>query len=415
MKTTDLISKIMLMGALVATGCSSDNDEPNGVKEAERPKIELTAREAKAALDQRNFQIDMFSDYVSTGFAPTDTNLTISPLSSSVAMSILANAADDETAKRVADIMDCDDLDALNDYNTKLLNYLPYEGINAKLKLASNFWYNEKETIDPAFEARFTAIYGSKPQASPFDITTVNSINKWVSDKTDRVFNSIVNMNTLNDLKDFFFANVLYYKGVWVNPFNSGKTTTKEFKSAYGTQNVAMMHQENHFKYSEVDGTKVVRLPYSGDHISMFVILPPESEDVIEFAKGLNSKKFNSLTADMFDPTVDLQLPKFKVLGDNALTKYLLSKGISTQNIVLSGAGLKNKIDFDMFQKTMIEVDEKGTVLAAVTYPDGPTAPTPPTYVDFHANRPFIYVIQEEVSGAVLMAGIIRYIPKENK
>ena len=65
-----------------------------------------------------------------------------------------------------------------------------------------------------------------------------------------------------------------------------------------------------------------------------------------------------------------------------------------------------------MKQKAAIDVDEEGTKASAVTIAelkDESAGPSPETErIDFHCNRPFVYVIQEYSSGVVFFVGTFR-------
>ena len=61
-----------------------------------------------------------------------------------------------------------------------------------------------------------------------------------------------------------------------------------------------------------------------------------------------------------------------------------------------------------MLQKAKIEVNEKGTKAAAVTagiMTMSAFDPEEPKHVNFHADRPFVYVISERSSGAIFFIG----------
>lgn len=62
----------------------------------------------------------------------------------------------------------------------------------------------------------------------------------------------------------------------------------------------------------------------------------------------------------------------------------------------------------DVLHKAKIKVDEEGSEAAVtdivMTTGAGPVAPMPRTY-EFHADRPFLYVITEVSSGAIYFIG----------
>ena len=57
----------------------------------------------------------------------------------------------------------------------------------------------------------------------------------------------------------------------------------------------------------------------------------------------------------------------------------------------------------DMFQVAKIKLDEQDTEAAAVTVIEEPTGMGPE--VDFHATRPFLYIISEQSTGAIFFIG----------
>ena len=60
-----------------------------------------------------------------------------------------------------------------------------------------------------------------------------------------------------------------------------------------------------------------------------------------------------------------------------------------------------------MKQVAKIKLDEEGTEAAAVTVIEVNTTsmPGPSQTIEFHANRPFLYVISERQSGAIFFIG----------
>ena len=57
-----------------------------------------------------------------------------------------------------------------------------------------------------------------------------------------------------------------------------------------------------------------------------------------------------------------------------------------------------------MFQKAVIDLDEEGTTAAAVTVIEN-TETALPREAQFHANRPFFYIISERSTGIIFFMG----------
>ena len=154
---------------------------------------------------------------------------------------------------------------------------------------------------------------------------------------------------------------------------------------------------------------QAVRLPYGNGVFSMYVILPAEGKtisDVTGFISGENWKEFFSFLV-MCD--VDLWLPKFETNFEISLNKLLSDMGMPSSFIA-------GKADFTAMsnsamclsfvkQKAAIKVDEDGTEAAVVSITGMETAAAPGQHVVFHADHPFLYMITETTSGAILFAG----------
>lgn len=134
-------------------------------------------------------------------------------------------------------------------------------------------------------------------------------------------------------------VNAAYFKGIWENKFNPNLTKPEIFYVSPTKQiMVDMMHVEGTFRHgssllffywiiyitncltdiSETLGAHILELPYQGDNISMYILLPPFSntEDSIDATlKNLNLDNFKKLVGkdSLISRTVQVALPKFSL------------------------------------------------------------------------------------------------------
>ena len=106
--------------------------------------------------------------------------------------------------------------------------------------------------------------------------------------------------------------------------------------------------------------------------------------------------------------SVDLKLPRFETSTYQPLVKEMSELGMPKAFSVFAefpyfcnSSGCIGK----MFQVAKIKLDEEGTVAAAVTVIAVAPTGMPPQPVPFHANRPFLYVISEQSTGAIFFIG----------
>jgi serpin B len=245
-------------------------------------------------------------------------------------------------------------------------------------------------------------------------------INKWVADQTRDKIRDLIPADALNKLTRLVLANALYLKAPWADPFSEKTTQPEPFHVRGGASvNVPMMRKTARFGYAKREGFTAVSLPYAGEDLQFLVLLPDEANGL----RGLESQ----LTADVLagcarleSQDVDLHLPKFKLEPPTiALAEKFKALGMKTAFDDPRGSANFDKMaprkpnDYlyisNIFHKTFIAVDEKGTEAAAATAvvmmrATGMRGPKPPP-IEVKVDRPFVYAIQHVPSGVCLFLG----------
>lgn len=115
-------------------------------------------------------------------------------------------------------------------------------------------------------------------------------------------------------------------------------------------------------------------------------------------------------TPDYEETEVELYLPKFSIDSDLELRTVLEYLGI-VDIFDPAKANLKRMSNQEIyvsrvFHKAIIQVDEAGTVAAAIT---GGTLSFKQSPVEFVFNRPFGFIITDRITHTLLFAGQIRH------
>jgi serpin B len=258
----------------------------------------------------------------------------------------------------------------------------------------------------------------------PIDFTVnpaaaAQHINKWVADQTRDKIRDLIPENALNRLTRLVLANALYLKAAWADAFSAKTTQPESFHVRGGAPtNVPMMRKTARFGYVKRQGFSAVSVPYVGDDLQFLVLLPDE----VNGLRAVESK----LTADILiecakleAQDIDLHLPKFKLEPPTiALAETLQALGMKSAFDIPQGSANFDKMaprkpnDYlyisNVFHKTFIAVDEKGTEAAAATAvvmmrATAMARPKPP--LEVKVDRPFIYAIQHVPSGLCLFLG----------
>jgi serpin B len=246
-------------------------------------------------------------------------------------------------------------------------------------------------------------------------------INKWVAEQTRDKIRDLIPASALNETTRLVLANALYLKASWAGPFSEKTTKPEPFHVPGGTPvDVPMMRKtDKHFGYTKHEGFTAVGLPYTGDDLQFLVLLPDE----INGLPALESKLTAELLAQcakLQNRDVDLHLPKFKLEPPTmALAEKFETLGMKTAFDQPRGTANFDRMaprkpnDYlyisQVFHKTFIAVDEKGTEAAAATAVAMMTATAlrspPPPPIEVKVDRPFIYAIQHVPSGVCLFLG----------
>jgi serpin B len=242
-------------------------------------------------------------------------------------------------------------------------------------------------------------------------------INKWVAEQTRNRIRDLIPQGGIEELTRLVLANAIYLKAPWASEFNDALTKPKPFQvRGYETVNVPTMNKVGKFGYGKQNRLTAVAIPYSGSELQ-FVILLPDTEVAL---RDLTVDPDLLAECTKLKPQdVDLELPKFKFEPPTIpLGGILQSLGMKTAFDDPQGSANFDKIAprkpnqylaiSNVFHKTFIAVDEKGTEAAAATAVimrevSARLERKEPIHVK--VDRPFIYAIQHVPSGACLFIG----------
>jgi serpin B len=280
------------------------------------------------------------------------------------------------------------------------------------LEIANGLFLQQGVPFAPAFLSGAQQRFGATPETVDFAANptgALEAINGWVSEHTKGLIPRI--LDSLPEGMALALANAIYLDADWEHPFKKDKTRPGVFHRTAGEVTVDFMHQTESLRYGAGPGYRAVALPYRSSTLSLLVMLPVRQE-LGELQHRLDGRSLARIADSLAPKPVDLSLPRFHLNTDAELTGALkklgmptpFSEGANFSRITtatdLKIAFVKHAADFT--------VDEAGTVAAAATVV-GVTvksAPRPPRdAITFNANRPFLFFLRDDRTGAVLFAG----------
>ena len=410
MKTVNLIIGMMLLLPAVAlTSCSEG--EPGGNEAKPRVDIVLTKSEQAVNAAATSFGIKMINPINKYAKENSIDNWSMSPLSASEVLGLMANGANGETLQQICDLLgvESENLADVNSYYKNIKSQLFEEDNTAKLNIANTVYLDDAFSALPDFEQTCKDYFDAPIHISDFDSeSTWTEMDKWVSEQT----NAKMKNKPRIDGELVRIMNAMYFKGFWKSKFNnaySDRFYPKYPETAYFV-NVKIMKKLAKYGYARSEHFEACEIPYGNEAFSMVVMLPLDDVTLDEQLEKLTCEEYNSLMNDFDVHKLEIYLPKWE-----AKSRINLSKVISNMpeyKDIFDLTGDYSKMSNDKIivnssvQNTYIKVDETGTEVASTTTSNNMNiAPLPEIDYVFKCDRPFFYLIKEKSTGAILLMG----------
>jgi len=352
-----------------------------------------------------------------------DGNIFYSPRSISLALAMTYGGARGETAKQMADTLHY--LLAQNSLHPAF-NALDIElgkrGEGAKGKDEKGFRLNVVNAIWGQKDYKFVSTYldllaenyGAGLRILDFKIAPEPSrvtINNWVTEQTEGRIKDLIPKGSIDLLTRLVLTNAIYFNAAWKLPFKPEATINGPFHLINGSDvNVPMMKQTDYFGYAKSDNYVAVELPYDGNELSM-VILTNQAGNFGDFENTLKATAVKSTFDNLKNTMIALTMPKFEFESEFGLKETLIGMGMEEpfrDSADFSGISTESDLHIDdVIHKAFVSVDEAGTEAAAASAVIVGTTSMPPEPVTVTLDRPFVFLIRDIETGAILFIGRI--------
>jgi len=236
----------------------------------------------------------------------------------------------------------------------------------------------------------------------------VRIVNEWAAKATRDKIKEVLTRDALHPLTRVLLANAIYFKARWEEQFQEYATQPKPFRLLDGSSvQVPMMHNGGYFLSARDPELQALQMSYSGGTIAMIVLLP-DSGKFEKVAKELDAARLEGLIGAMTSQQTSLSMPKFRVESTFMLSSALKTLGMGKAFESGDFSRISTEPGFalsEVIHKTYVDVDEKGTEAAAVTMPMMAGSAPPKRIVEFHVDRPFLFLIRDLPTGTPLFVG----------
>ena len=365
--------------------------------------------------------INAFGIDVYRALAADSDNLVFSPTSIAIALGMARPGARGETAAEMDTVLH----QLATDENAGWLNSLDQalsgrsgtftdangDSADVALRMANATFAQADFPIEAAYLDALASRFGSGVRLVDFIADTEAArlvINDWVATETEERIPELLAPGILTDLSRLALVNAIYLKAQWDTPFEVQSTSDMPFTTAEGTTvAVPTMATDAIMGHGEGAGWRAVELAYVGEALAMTVVVP---DDLDEFEHRLDGDLLATITGSIQTNRIALTLPRFGVETKAKLNDLLAALGMPTAFDwkLADFSGINPEADDLHIQAVVhqanIDVDEYGTEAAAATAVVIGEESAP---LQFSVDRPFIFVVRDRETGAVLFLGRI--------
>ena len=430
---------VVLLAVLLTSACSRTSSVPTVKNEGEEseaaaakpaparvltpPKKTVPVAEVRKLADNNTaFAFDLYAKLKDEG------QLFISPYSVSSALAMLYAGARGTTAEEIAKVCRFDrppeglpDLYAnliwnqLGERKSSMTGTTEKDGKIVPIKFAYDWreanaiWTRRGAAVRAEYLDLLKRCFAAEARQADFaDPAAATEIVRWIAQQTQDKIKDLKFKTSANT--QLVLVNAVYFKGDWWTPFMPRSTYPEDFHlSDKERVKAPLMHGDQmHYQYMDQGVFHMIELPYRGD-ASMLVLLP-KKVGLAELDPLLTADNLKAWLAKMYSQMAQVSLPKFEIRQTLQLPDALSAMGIKqafAPNADFSGMMSERLFVSQVIHGAYVKVDEQGTEAAATTVIEAKKSEKkdPEKAIDFRVNRPFVFLIRDQLTGSVLFIG----------
>ena len=412
MKNVRVYIALFLVAAITAglVGCAVSAKADDLMKDVTPDSVSGKPADAAFTAGMAGFSVELFKKSVTA-----KKNSLISPLSVTLALSMTANGADNETLKQMEALLGGIPIDELNEYLYSYRTGLASTS-KSKLNIANSIWFNNNKEllrVEPDFLQRNADYYNASLFGADFSEQTVKDINDWVKTNTDGMIDAI--LKEIND-EVLFLVNAIAFDAEWDTIYKENAIREDIFTNINSEQQTVDLMFSGESIYLEDEMATGFVKPYFGGKYSFVALLPKESVLIDEYIESLTGQRFMDVLENAQDVVVNAAMPKFEYEYDISMIDTLKALGvldafdIDMADFGKMGSSPKGKLYIsEVLYKTFIKVDAQGTKAGAATAVIAPAGSAPnrdePKIV--RLDRPFVYAIIDNATNLPIFIGTV--------
>ena len=335
-------------------------------------------------------------------------NAVSSPMSIGMAFSLSRAGASPDSGSALDEIFGFPEVGVHNAANAVDLSLAEASAGRTTLEVANRLFPDDGFSMLPDFVHTAATQYGAVVQPVDTDdgAAAADTINSWVSQKTRGLVPTIVNEGVVQD-QELILVNTVYLKADWLWPFLPGRTRDGQFTTG-DNQSVTVPFMSDREpvrrRFVRLEDADAVELLYKGSELAMWLIVPHDPAGLAAVEESMDAEALTGLPDAAQTGLVDITMPKWEqTLPPADLFEWLCPLGFC------AGAGFDGIAPGIFISAALhgakVIVDEKGTEAAAATSMAFPVSEPSPPDLTIVADRPFLWAITHQDTGALLFVG----------
>ncbi len=384
--------------------------------------IENTSLSEDEAKNLNASSLKLFNEVVKN--EESGKNILISPTSILYAFGMLENGAKGDTLKQLEDAVNNGmDKDSLNKSLCSLRASLQSSEA-VKWNIANSIWFKDdgELAVNKDFLSLVKDNYSAEVYKAPFDTSTLNDINLWVSENTDQMIPAV--LDNISPEAVMYLINAMCFEGEWADQYEDYQVEEgAEFVNEDGSITPVNMLNGEEAGYFILGDGYGFKKNYAGGDYSFVGIEVSDEVSLDDYIKKL------TLDPDLFRHTIDqsnlnydseviVRMPEFTYDYDKELTEVLKGMGVNdvfdASKADLTGMFDNSNIgDYSVgkvLHKTHIELDRNGTRAAAVTAieTEGNAMVEERDIIEINLDHPFVYAIVDNKTNIPVFIGCVK-------
>ncbi|XP_047234317.1 pigment epithelium-derived factor [Girardinichthys multiradiatus] len=389
----------LLVFTVVLSFCWAQSDSEGEEAGVEEEHVELfTTPMTKMGSATSDFGYNLFRALTSR---ESSANIFLSPISVSAVLTQLSMGGSENAQRQLYRALRYHTLQDPQLQNTLKDLLASVKASGKGLSTAARLYVTRRLRLKQDFFQLVEQQFGVRPKALLGGAKDMKEVNDWVSQQTGRKVQQFLT-KALPRTAGVNAVSATYFKGGWLTRFSqSGAQENFQVENGVPVR-VPMMQQDNYPVKMGVDSdlSCTIAQIQMQNEVSMFIFLP---DDVTTNTTLLEE----SLTAE-FVQDLSMALQPARV----SLTLPILTLSYSTDLLpLLSDLGLSEWLGNQELEKISAQPAKLTSLNHKVvmeTVPEGiqyPSATSVPSHLTYRVDRPFVYLIRDEPSGALLFIG----------